>query len=104
MASAEKINEANKRNIPFSPPDISELEIKASMEEYGFADPLVVNADGTIIGGHQRLSVAQALGYTEVPCAVVNLDKVQEKALNTISYEISSKHASEIMCGVLKLS
>ena len=27
MADAEKINETNKRNIPFSPPDISELEI-----------------------------------------------------------------------------
>lgn len=27
MASAEKIVEMNKRNIPFSPPDISELEI-----------------------------------------------------------------------------
>lgn len=27
MATAEKINEMNKRNIPFSPPDISELEI-----------------------------------------------------------------------------
>ena len=27
MANEEKINEKNKRNIPFSPPDISELEI-----------------------------------------------------------------------------
>lgn len=27
MANAEKVNEVNKRNIPFSPPDISELEI-----------------------------------------------------------------------------
>lgn len=28
MATAEKINEMNKRNIPFSPPDISELEVE----------------------------------------------------------------------------
>ena len=32
MASAEKINETNKRNIPFSPPDISELEINEVAE------------------------------------------------------------------------
>ena len=51
-------------------------KIKASIEEFGFADPLVVNADMTIIGGHQRLTVAMALGYTEVPCAVVDIDKV----------------------------
>ncbi len=52
------------------------------IEEFGFADPLVVNSDMTIIGGHQRLTVAQDLGYTEVPCAVVDIDKVREKALN----------------------
>lgn len=32
MATAEKINEMNKRNIPFSPPDISELEINEVAE------------------------------------------------------------------------
>ena len=32
MASAEKIVEMNKRNIPFSPPDISELEIEEVAE------------------------------------------------------------------------
>lgn len=64
------------------PGDKEYEKIKNSIEEFGFADPLVVNADMTIIGGHQRLSVAMALGYTEVPCAVVDIDKVREKALN----------------------
>ena len=32
MANAEKVNEANMRNIPFSPPDISELEINEVAE------------------------------------------------------------------------
>lgn len=41
-------------------------KIKASIEEFGLADPLVVNADMTIIGGHQRLTVAIDLGYNEV--------------------------------------
>ena len=39
-------------------------KIRQSIEEFGFADPLVVNADMTIIGGHQRLTVAVDLGYT----------------------------------------
>ena len=39
-------------------------KIKNSILEFGFADPLVVNADMTIIGGHQRLTVAKDLGYT----------------------------------------
>ena len=64
------------------PGDKEYEKIKNSIEEFGFADPLVVNADMTIIGGHQRLTVAQDLGYTEVPCAVVDVDKTREKALN----------------------
>ena len=64
------------------PGDKEYEKIKNSIEEFGFADPLVVNADMTIIGGHQRLTVAMSLGYTEVPCAVVDIDKTREKALN----------------------
>jgi len=39
------------------PGDKEYEKIKNSIEEFGFADPLVVNADMTIIGGHQRLTV-----------------------------------------------
>src|SRR5574344_1761369 len=65
-----------------APGDPAYEKIKKSIEEFGLADPLVVNKDMTVIGGHQRLSVAKELGYTEVPCAVVDVDKVREKALN----------------------
>ena len=44
------------------PGDKEYEKIKNSIEEFGFADPLVVNADMTIVGGHQRLNVAVALG------------------------------------------
>ena len=40
------------------PGDKEYQKIKDSIEEFGFADPLVVNKDMTIIGGHQRLTVA----------------------------------------------
>ena len=71
-------------------PGDSEYEkIKNSIQEFGFADPLVVNADMTIIGGHQRLTVAMDLGFTEVPCAVVDIDKTREKALNVALNKIT---------------
>ncbi len=59
------------------PGDKEYEKIKNSIEEFGFADPLVVNADMTIIGGHQRLTVATALGYTEVFRAVLDIDQVR---------------------------
>ena len=76
-------------------------KIKNSIEEFGFADPLVVNADMTIIGGHQRLTVAMDLGYTEVPCAVVDVDKVREKALNIALNKITGAWDEQMLADLL---
>lgn len=76
-------------------------KIKNSIEEFGFADPLVVNADMTIIGGHQRLTVAADLGYTEVPCAVVDVDKVREKALNIALNKITGAWDTQLLADLL---
>lgn len=77
-------------------------KIKNSIEEFGFADPLVVNADMTIIGGHQRLTVAMALGYTEIPCAVVDIDKVREKALNIALNKITGAWDESLLAELLQ--
>ena len=76
-------------------------KIKNSILEFGFADPLVVNTDMTIIGGHQRLSVAKDLGYTEVLCAVVELDKTREKALNIALNKITGAWDDSLLADLL---
>lgn len=76
--------------------------IKNSITEFGFADPLVVNADMTIIGGHQRLTVAMDLGYTEVPCAVVDVDKTREKALNIALNKITGAWDENLLADLLQ--
>ena len=77
-------------------------KILDSIEEFGFADPLVVNSDMTIIGGHQRLTVAQDLGYTEVPCAVVDIDKTREKALNIALNKITGQWDDGLLAELLE--
>ena len=77
-------------------------KIADSIREFGFADPLVVNADMTIIGGHQRLTVAIDLGYTEVPCAVVDVDKTREKALNIALNKITGAWDDQMLADLLK--
>lgn len=77
-------------------------KIQDSIEEFGFADPLVINSDMTIIGGHQRLTVAQDLGYTEVPCAVVDIDKVREKALNIALNKITGAWDDDLLAKLLE--
>lgn len=77
-------------------------KIMDSIEEFGFADPLVVNADMTIIGGHQRLTVAMDMGYTEVPCAVVDIDKTREKALNIALNKITGQWDDNLLAELLE--
>ena len=84
------------------PGDKEYEKIKNSIDEFGFADPLVVNVDMTIIGGHQRLSVATDLGYTEVPCAVVDVDKVREKALNIALNKITGAWDENLLADLLQ--
>jgi hypothetical protein len=56
--------------------------LKANIKEFGLVDPLVVNKDMTIIGGHQRFKACLEMGFEEVPCVVLDLSKSKEKALN----------------------
>ena len=81
--------------------DAEYKKIENSIQEFGFADPLVVNADMTIIGGHQRLTVAKDLGYTEVPCAVVDVDKTREKALNIALNKITGAWDEQMLADLL---
>lgn len=84
------------------PGDKEYEKIKNSIQEFGFADPLVVNADMTVIGGHQRLTVAKELGYTEVPCAVVDVDKTREKALNIALNKITGAWDEKMLAELLQ--
>jgi len=64
------------------PGDPEYEKIRRSIEEFGYVDPIIINRDGTIIGGHQRFKILLAAGKTEAEVSVVDLDKTKEKALN----------------------
>ena len=48
--------------IPLRPEDKEYQDIKRSIEDNGYLDPIVINYDGTIIKGHQRRTVMMDLG------------------------------------------
>jgi len=73
------------------PGDVEFEKIRRSIQEFGYVDPIIVNQDFTIIGGHQRATVLKALGYTEVDVVIVEVDKVKEKALNIALNKISGE-------------
>src|SRR5919112_1420809 len=45
-------------------------EIAASIREWGWTNPVLVDEEGTIIAGHGRVLAAERLGLAEVPVMV----------------------------------
>lgn len=45
-------------------------QIAASIKEWGWTVPVLIDPDGGIIAGHGRIMAAQRLGINEVPCMV----------------------------------
>lgn len=66
-------------------------KIKNSIIEFGYVAPIIINADKTVISGHQRIKVLKDLGYEEIDCIVVNFDKNKEKLLNIALNKISGE-------------
>lgn len=56
-------------------------QIAASIEEFGFNNPILIDETSTIIAGHGRLAAAQRLGLDSVPCIVLaHLTDAQRRA------------------------
>lgn len=96
-----KPSEYNPRKA-LKPTDAEYQNIKKSIEEFGYVDPIIVNADGTIIGGHQRFTVLKDLGFNEIDVVRVNLNKEQEKALNVALNKITGRWDNKKLENLLK--
>src|SRR5262245_22369868 len=45
-------------------------QIAASMREWGWTIPILIDEDGGIIAGHGRVKAASLMGYAEAPCMI----------------------------------
>lgn len=65
-------------------------QIKASINEFGFANPVLIDADGLIIAGHGRLLAAKELRLKEVPTiTLAELSSAQTRALRLADNKIA---------------
>lgn len=56
-------------------------QLRASLREFGFVAPLLIDTQGNILAGHGRLMAAKAEGMAEVPCVLVeHLTDTQRRA------------------------
>jgi len=89
MGGVAKIKVIKKRVeelIPYSRnsrthSDAQVAQIAASIREFGFMNPVLVDAENNIIAGHGRVLAARKLGLEEVPCVLHDhLTETQRKA------------------------
>lgn len=84
------------------PGDKEYEKIKNSIQEFGYVEPIIVNYDMTVIGGHQRLTVLKDLGYTEVDCVVLHIeDENKVKALNIALNKITGAWNEQLLADLL---
>ena len=76
-------------------------KIRNSITEFGYVEPVIVNSDMTIIGGHQRATVLTDLGYEEIDCIVIDIDKQKEKALNIALNKITGEWNKELLADLI---
>lgn len=65
----EKRSIKSLKEYPKNPRQLSKEQaehLKTSIDKFGQCEPIVINTDDTIIGGHQRLRTLKKLKYKEV--------------------------------------
>jgi ParB-like chromosome segregation protein Spo0J len=81
----EKIQINKLKPATYNPRQISKKQyndLKDSIVKFGLVDPIILNKDFTVIGGHQRLKVCKQLKYKDIDCVVLDLTKEEERELN----------------------
>lgn len=69
--------------IDLIPGDPEYENLRRSINTYGMLIPVIWNKQtNNVVGGHQRLTVLENEGETEVDVSVVDLDPMQERQLN----------------------
>lgn len=56
--------------------------LKKSLSRFGFVDPVIIDQNNTIVGGHHRVEQAEALGLQKVPVVRLELSENDFKLLN----------------------
>jgi ParB-like chromosome segregation protein Spo0J len=81
----ENIKSSKLKPATYNPRQISTKQFKdlsKSIATFGLVDPIIVNKDYTVIGGHQRLKVLNEMQTDTIPCVVLDLSKEKERELN----------------------
>lgn len=88
--------------IELIPGDTEYENLRRSITTYGLIIPVVWNKrTNRVVGGHQRLTVLENEGETEVDVSVVDLDETQERQLNVALNKVEGGWDEEKLADLL---
>jgi ParB-like chromosome segregation protein Spo0J len=65
-------------------------QLKASINQFGFTNPILIDSVGNIIAGHGRLRAAKAMGLAQVPTiTLADLSETKKRALRLADNKIA---------------
>lgn len=79
------------RENPINPRRLSKHQaehLQTSLKRFGVCEPIVINPDGLIIGGHQRCKTLKKLGHKTVPVYVPNRN-LEEKEISELTIRLN---------------
>ena len=79
LESIKRLNKYHNNSRKHSKEQID--QIKKSIKEFGFTNPIIIDENNMILAGHARFSAAKKLNMKEVPCLMLSgLSDVQKRA------------------------
>jgi DNA modification methylase len=80
-------------------------QLKTSIQEFGFTNPILADPGGRIIAGHGRLQAARAMGLAEIPVITLSgLSEIQKRALRIADNKIALNAGWDLEILQLELS
>lgn len=78
--------------VDLKPNDEGYKNLQRSIETFGYIEPIIWNErTGHVIGGHQRLKVLIAKGYSEIEVSRIDVSEEDEKLLNVALNKITGR-------------
>lgn len=72
--------------------DMAVDAVAASIQQFGFKNPVIIDKDGVIVAGHTRYKAAKKLGITDIPC--ISADDLSEEQIK--AFRLADNKTAEL--------
>ena len=99
LITATKVSIDDIKEVPeykeLMPENNSYEELKGSIQQLGFLDPIIINKNYEILDGYTRYRIAKELGIKEIPVEIYETFDREEELDIIVSFNLKRRHLSK---------